>query len=117
MKPIDIENEVLLALRRCGGKNGRDGSTVNRLHRMLSPAASGVGPSWRDVTRATLRLQSAGLVEIVGDETIGKDCHPLYALTEPQGVQAAASAALQKRNAEAAGKPKTEHDSVREAGQ
>lgn len=116
MKPIDIENEVLLALRRCGGKNGRDGSTVNRLHRMLSPAASGVGPSWRDVTKATLSLQSAGLVEIVGDETIGQNCHPIYALTGA-GVQAAATAALQKRNAEAAGKPKTEHDSVREAGQ
>ena len=117
MKPIDVENLVLLALRRCGGKSGSDGATITRLHHVLSPAASGAGPSWREVATATLRLERAGLVAIVGDESIGQNCHPIYALTDPQGVQAAATAALQKRNAEAAGTPKAEHDSVREAGQ
>lgn len=116
MKPIDVENEVLLALRRCGGKSGSDGATITRLHHVLSPAASGAGPSWREVATATLRLERAGLVAIVGDETIGQNCHPIYALTGA-GVQAAATAALQKRNAEDAGAAKTDHDSEREAGQ
>ena len=112
MKPVDIENEILITLRRCGGKDGSDGATISSLHRTLSPAPGGV-PSWREVANAVCRMERMGFLAIVGDEQVGEACQPIYALTR-WGIQAAHTARIQKHNAQVAGTPKTEHDSVQE---
>ncbi|MDI5890629.1 hypothetical protein [Halomonas rhizosphaerae] len=97
MKPIDLENAILIALRRCGGQAGSDGATVGRLHRLLAQGYAKT-PSWRDVATTVIRLGRMGLVRLVGEETIGEDCHPLYALS-PAGVRAAHTARIQQHNA------------------
>lgn len=81
MKPIDIENRVLLVLQRAGRL------TIAKLHRRLTPA-TGQGPIWRQVANAVYRLERQGLVHIVGDELVGDVSLPLFGLS-PAGVQEA----------------------------
>jgi hypothetical protein len=77
MKPIDLENHILLALRRAS----HDGITVNALYRALVPAGSR-SPTWRDVANGLYRLERQGLVHIVGDElSAGTECQPLFWLS------------------------------------
>ncbi len=109
MSPLELENAVLIALRRCGGRLGSDGTTVGRLHKALA-TATGEGPSWREVANCLGRLERMGLARIAGDETVGENCHPIYALTIPAGVQAAHSARIQQHNAAVAGTAKEATD-------
>ncbi|WFM72935.1 hypothetical protein [Halomonas sp. CKK8] len=97
MKPIDLENAILIALRRCEGRQGNGGATVGRLHRLLAEGYA-KAPIWREVANAVCRLERMGLVRLVGDETIGEDCHPTYALS-PAGIRAAHTARIQQHNA------------------
>lgn len=108
MTPTELENAILIALRSAGGRQGADGMTVAVLHKSLAPA-TGEGPSWRSVAVTVCRLERMGLAYIAGDETIGEDCHPIYALT-PAGVQAAHSARIQQHNAALAGTRKESTD-------
>ncbi|APC45966.1 hypothetical protein QHH_54 [Halomonas phage QHHSV-1] len=108
MTPTELENFILIALRNAGGSWGSDGMTVGALHKALA-TATGEGPSWRQVASYLVRLERMGLAYIAGDETIGEDCHPIYALT-PAGVQAAHSARIQKHNAAVAGTAKESTD-------
>ncbi|MFW6344735.1 MAG: hypothetical protein ACOC0M_00165 [Halomonas sp.] len=115
MKPIDVENRVLLVLLRAGGGALRMKSIHERVTTV--DANEDMQPlEWRTVAKATHRLMTAGLVEIVDDERSSNgDMHPLYALTST-GESAAHQARVQIRNAGVIGTPKTTHDSVREAG-
>ncbi|RTR01961.1 hypothetical protein [Halomonas nitroreducens] len=93
MKPVDLENEVLLALRRAAG----DTLTIAHLHRRLSSAA-GEGPIWRQVASTCTRLERLGFIYIAAEEKVGDAWHPAYALTEA-GRAAAHAARIQRHNA------------------
>ena len=97
MKPIDLENAILIALRRCGAHTDASGMTVHRINALLR-AIYRTPPSWRDVAIAVLRLERRGLVRLVDYETHGEDCHPLYALS-PAGTGAARTVRIQQQNA------------------
>lgn len=86
MKPIDLENAILRKLARASGANGSDGMTITRLYRSLAPA-TGQGPIWRQVANAVYRLERQGLVNIVGDELQGTECHPLFAINRAGQVE------------------------------
>ncbi|MDR5867278.1 hypothetical protein [Halomonas koreensis] len=76
-QPIPLDRAILLTLLRT-----RQGTalTVNHLWRRLTNAG-GAGPSWREVASTVTRMERHGLLEIVGDELVGEDCRPQYALT------------------------------------
>lgn len=97
MKPIDLENEILLALKRAGGK----GLTVASVHKRVSPAGS-EGPSWREVASSVTRLSRMGWVYVSGEAQHGEDMHPMFALTSA-GEHAACAARIQQHNAARAG--------------
>ena len=94
MKPVDLQNAILIALHRCGGISGGHGATVRRLHTLLAQGYA-KAPIWREVAREVCLLERLGLVTIAGDELVGQDCHPRYALT-PAGMRAAGSARSQQ---------------------
>ncbi len=105
MKPIDVENEILLAIRRAG--NGKT-LTIAHIHRRLC-TASGEGVSWRMVANACTRLERMGLTSIEGEEKVGDTWHPAYALTEA-GKHAAHTARIQRHNAARAAQRQEDSD-------
>lgn len=115
MKPIGIENRVLLILLRTGG----GALTLRVIHdRVGTVEADDLEhvPEWRTVAKAVYRLQSAGLVSIVDDEPDANgDMHPLWGLTRA-GESAAHQVRVQMRNARLAGTHKTTHDNDKEVG-
>ncbi len=115
MKPIDIENRVLVVLLRTGGGALRM-KTIHQRVTTVDANEDQVALEWRTVAKATHRLMTAGLVAIVGDERDAQgDMHPLYGLTSA-GEMAAQQARVQMRNARMAGTEKTTHDSEQEVG-
>lgn len=75
MKPIDIENHILVTLMRLAP------ATIPMIKRRLTtPGAHQV--TFRCVASATLRLERQGLIYQSGDVTVGIDTQPQYTLTQ-----------------------------------
>ncbi|MBW5800084.1 hypothetical protein [Halomonas elongata] len=75
MKPIDIEHEVLLALRNAPGQ------AVHAIRRRIT-TAQGEGPGWRQVANTVNRLERRGWVRIVAEQEINQVWQPAYGLTD-----------------------------------
>ena len=73
MKPIDIQNAVLLKMAALSP------ATIPQLRRRLAPANANF--TFRSVTSAVLRLQRQGLVAQVSEEIVGIEAHPIFGLT------------------------------------
>jgi len=87
MKPIDIENLILLKLSRSTPM------TIAKLRRQLTPT-QGQGPIWRQVANAVYRLERQGLVHIVGDELAGDVSLPVFGLSQAGKLEAQRVASL-----------------------
>ncbi|MDR5858194.1 hypothetical protein FZZ93_01180 [Halomonas eurihalina] len=81
MKPIDIEHEVLLALRSTPGQ------AIHAIRRRIT-TAHGEGPGWRQVANTVNRLERRGWVRIVAEQEINEVWHPAYGLTDAGREQA-----------------------------
>ncbi|MDT8895460.1 hypothetical protein RSO41_12415 [Halomonas sp. I1] len=81
MKPIDIEHEVLLALRSTPGQ------AIHAIRRRIT-TAQGEGPGWRQVANSVNRLEHRGWVRIVAEQEINEVWHPAYGLTDAGREQA-----------------------------
>lgn len=89
-KPIDIENAILVALRRAVHEGYPRAMTIPALGKRLS-TAKGEGPGWRQVANAVQRLERQGLIYIAAEEHVGEVMQPAYQLTaagEPLAAQA-----------------------------
>lgn len=76
MKPIDIEHEILLALR------SSPIMCIHSIHRRIS-TAHGEGPGWREVANVVMRLERRRWVYVAGTEQeIHGEWHTAYSLTE-----------------------------------
>ena len=75
MKPIDIENEVLLTLRATPGQ------AIHAIRRRIT-TAKGEGPGWRQVANSVTRLERRGWVRIIAEQEINGAWHPAYGLTD-----------------------------------
>lgn len=89
MKPIDVENEILLALRRAD-----EALTAPAILKRVTTAA-GQGPSWREVMSTCIRLERMALVVIAGEQEVGGVHQPTYQLTK-YGRAAAHSLRIQQ---------------------
>ncbi|MCE8042460.1 hypothetical protein HOP60_09870 [Halomonas daqingensis] len=98
MKPIDIENAILVALRRAQQGGDSQPLTIPALVKRLS-TAKGEGPSWRQVANAVNRLERQGLIYIKAEEEVGEVMQPAYQLT-PAGEPLAAQANLAAQSRE-----------------
>ena len=90
MKPTDIENAILVALRRAVQDGDPQPLTIPALVKRLSTVRQ-EGPGWRQVATAVLRLERQGLICIAGEEEVGEVMQPTYQLTaagEPLAAQA-----------------------------
>ncbi|MBW5802025.1 hypothetical protein [Halomonas elongata] len=94
MKPIDIEHEVLLALRNAPGR------TIQLISRAIT-TAHGEGPGWRPVANAVMRMECRGWVCVVSEEEVNNIWHPGYGLT-PAGQEMASRVHAQRTNARGA---------------
>ncbi|NIC05240.1 phage portal protein [Billgrantia bachuensis] len=92
MKPIDIENAILVALRRSTLCGDPQPLTIPALVKRLT-TAKGEGPGWRQVANAVLRLERQGLIYIAAEEEVGEVMQPAYQLTGG-GVHEASKASL-----------------------
>lgn len=80
MKPIDIQNAVLLALLRSSGTRRRIGQALR---------AGGVPVGYSDIARALLMLERDGLAFVWGeDHQPGDVSLPIYALTAAGRLEA-----------------------------
>lgn len=75
MKPIDVENTILLALRRSG-----EALTVPEIHRRVT-TATGQGPTWREVASTCIRLERIALAAITAEREVDGVTQPAYQLT------------------------------------
>lgn len=91
MKPIDIEHEVLLALRSTPGQ------VIHGIRRRIT-TAHGEGPGWRPVANAVMRMERRGWVCVVNEEEVNSIWHPGYGLT-PAGQEMASRVRAQRINA------------------
>ena len=89
MKPIDVENEILLALRRSD-----EALTVPEIHRRAT-TATGQGPTWREVMSTCIRLERMALLAITSEQEVGGVTQPAYQLTK-YGRAAAHSLRIQQ---------------------
>ena len=80
MKPIDVENAILVALRRAVQDGYPRAMTIPALVKRLS-TAKGEGPGWRQVANAVQRLERQGLIYIAAEEEVGEVMQPAYQLT------------------------------------
>lgn len=81
MKPIDVQNAVILVLQRAPG---RPDQVVTNLR------AASVMVTHAEVGRALERLRVDGLAEITGsDVRPGNVCLPIYSLTDAGRAEAA----------------------------
>ena len=80
MKPIDIQNAVLLALARTTGTRRSIGHALR---------AGGVSCGYGDIDRALLTLERDGLAFVWGeDQPTGDVSQPIYALTAAGRIEA-----------------------------
>lgn len=94
MKPIDIENAILVALRRaCKGGDPQPLTIPALVKRIFNPKIEDWQPSWRQVANAVQRLERQGLIYIAAEETVGDVMQPAYQLTGG-GESVAAQASL-----------------------
>lgn len=90
MKPIDLENAILVALRRARKDGDPQPLTIPALVKRLSTAKC-EGPGWRQVANAVQRLERQGLIHIAAEVETGEVMQPAYQLTaagEPLAAQA-----------------------------
>ncbi|SHK53009.1 hypothetical protein [Halomonas caseinilytica] len=104
MKPIDIEHQVLLALRSTSGQ------AIHAIRRRIT-TAQGEGPGWRQVANTVNRLERRGWVLIVAEQEINEVWHPAYGLTDA-GREQADRVHAQRINASAAGASKEQDKEV-----
>ena len=97
MKPIDIEHEVLLALRATPGQ------VIHGIRRRIT-TAHGEGSGWRQVANTVNRLERRGWVRIVAEQEVNEVWHPAYGLTEA-GRERADQVHVQRINARGAEVP------------
>ncbi|MDL4861425.1 hypothetical protein NPJ88_003680 [Halomonas elongata] len=81
MKPIDIEHQVLLALRATAGQ------VIHAIQRRIT-TAHGEGPGWRQVANTVNRLERRGWVRVIAEQEINQVWHPAYGLTDAGREQA-----------------------------
>lgn len=90
MKPVDIKDAILVALRRARKNGDPQPLTIPALVKRLSTARQ-EGPAWRQVANAVQRLERQGLIYIAGEEEVGEVMQPAYQITaagEPLAAQA-----------------------------